>query len=172
MEEWKDIKDYEGDYQISNLGRVKSVKFRNEKILKLQINKNGYCRICLYKKENKKQKMLLIHRLLAQAFLGLDFDSDLVVNHKNHIRSDNNIDNLEIVNIRENASYKKRKPTSKYAGVGWHKNIKKWQVRIVINKELLHLGYFETEEQAHKVYLDALVKYDITNKYSEYEKTN
>ncbi len=167
MEEiWKDIKGYEGDYQVSNLGNVKSLKFNMEKILKQTKHTNGYLKINLTK--NNNQKMFLIHRLLAQVFLGLDFDSDLMVNHKNHIKDDNNVNNLEIVSRRENLSYQKRKTTSKYAGVYYDKiRRNKWVSGIVVNKKRKHLGYFETEEQAHQAYLEALVKYDISNKYSK-----
>ena len=73
MEEWKDIKNYEGLYQISSLGRVKSLPkernngINNEIILKQCTDKKGYKRVNLYK--NKKSTRVLVHRLVAEAFL-------------------------------------------------------------------------------------------------------
>ncbi len=169
MEEiWKDIKGYEGHYQASNLGRIKSIKFNKEKILKHQIHKNEYVRVELT--INNTRKKIMVHRLVAHVFLGLDIESDLVVNHKNHIRSDNKIDNLEIVNNRENQSYLKINTTSKYVGVCFVKKIEKWQTYITINKKIIHLGIYDNEIEAHQAYLDALVKYNIENKYSERKK--
>jgi len=167
MEEiWKDIKGYEGDYQVSSFGRVKSIKrYKEGKILQNKKEKDGYLRNTLF--FNNKRKVYFNHRLVAQAFLGLDIESDLVVNHKNHITNDNRVENLEIVNVRENQSYLKRQTSSKYTGVCYHKPSKKWASEIRIDKKRLYLGRFNTEEEAHQAYLKALVKYDITNKYIE-----
>lgn len=101
---WKDIKNYEGLYQISNLGRVKSLprntnnQYKNGLILKPTI-KNGYVKIQL--KNKHKYKWFFIHRLVAQAFLN-DFSEKLQVNHKNGIKNDNRIKNLEMVTASEN----------------------------------------------------------------------
>ena len=70
MEEWKSIKDYEGLYEVSNMGRVKSLNYRNsgiEKILKLNKSKQGYLRITLNK--NGDRKTFQVHRLVAEAFI-------------------------------------------------------------------------------------------------------
>ena len=67
MEEiWKDKKDYEGSYQVSNLSRVKSIKFGKERILKQKIRR-GYYYVGLSK--NGKVKNYFVHRLVAEAFL-------------------------------------------------------------------------------------------------------
>ena len=81
-EEWKDIKGYEGLYQVSNLGRVKSLNYRrtgNEKILSLRKHKNGYVYIGLSK--NGKTKHLRVHRLVAETFIS-NPNNYLEVNHK------------------------------------------------------------------------------------------
>jgi hypothetical protein len=79
MEEiWKDIKGYEGMYQVSNLGRVKSFKKGKESILKNRENR-GYKSICLSIGDNKF-KGFSVHRLVALAFLG---ENNLPVNHIN-----------------------------------------------------------------------------------------
>ena len=67
---WKDIKGYEGKYQVSNKGRVRSLDYKGtkkKKLLKASTNKEGYIQIRLYK--NGKGKTYFIHRLVAQAFL-------------------------------------------------------------------------------------------------------
>ena len=69
MEEiWKDIKGYEGLYQVSNLGRLKSLNYKNsekERILKYGINTQGYLIVCLC--VNKQRKIFAVHRLVSQA---------------------------------------------------------------------------------------------------------
>lgn len=109
QEIWKDIPDYEGLYQVSNLGRIKSLKrivitednYKlpiHEKILK-QKTDNNYKRVQLWK--NGKGKFFLVHRLVAMIFLD-NYNESLQVNHKNGIKSDNNIINLEMVTAKEN----------------------------------------------------------------------
>ena len=92
-EVWKDIKNYEGLYQISNFGRIKSLHCKNEKIIKQILTKTcKYYTVGLYK--NKKRKTLLVHRLVAQAFI--PNPNNLVeVNHKDENKLNNCVDNLE-----------------------------------------------------------------------------
>ena len=94
---WKDIPNYEGMYQVSNLGRVKSLKFNKEKVLKPLPNRRGYCKVILCKGGAQKQKS--IHRLVLLAFVG---ESELEVNHINGIKTDNSLENLEYCTRREN----------------------------------------------------------------------
>jgi hypothetical protein len=72
MEEFRDIKGYEGLYQISNLGRVKSLHFKKEVVLVKAIHRTGYFKINLSK--DNKRKTRLVHQLVAESFL-------------NHVRS-------------------------------------------------------------------------------------
>ena len=106
IEEWIPIKGYEGLYEVSNLGRVRSNpkirdgKYRNEfKILKPRINYLGYYEICLSKNNNPDPRT--IHELVAQHFIG-ERPNKMVINHKNHNKLDNKISNLEYCTQKEN----------------------------------------------------------------------
>ena len=113
MEEiWADIKNYEGLYKISNLGRVKSLPrngtIKKEKILKTYFDKDNYEIVTLSKNNvNKKRR---IHRLVAEAFL-LNPNNYPVINHKNHNPKDNNVNNLEWCTEEYNARYSRKKKT-------------------------------------------------------------
>lgn len=90
-EVWKDIFGYGGDYQVSNLGRVRSCKRKSWKILKPIKLSNGYKAVNLY---SDKRCLEYVHRLVAQAFIPNPSDY-LYVNHKNEVRTDNRVSNLE-----------------------------------------------------------------------------
>jgi hypothetical protein len=103
VEEWKDIEDYEGIYQISNIGRCKSlgrtieavngVIYRYKTIiLKQQTCKQGYKKVTLG--TYKRKKSFLVHRLVANAFID-NPENKPQINHKNCIKGNNNIENLE-----------------------------------------------------------------------------
>jgi len=111
MEIWKDIKGYEGKYQVSNLGRVKSLERKTkylkslksvkETFLKERINRYGYVQAILY---NDKPKTVYTHRLVAIAFIpNTENKSD--VNHKNGIKIDNREENLEWATRKENINH-------------------------------------------------------------------
>lgn len=109
---WKDIKGYEGRYQVSNLGRARSLDWvqpsgRKHKGVLLQPapEKDGYMLITLHK-EGGGQKTPKIHRLVAEAFIPKETDdSKNQINHKNEVKSDNRVDNLEWVTPAENVNY-------------------------------------------------------------------
>ena len=101
QEIWKDIEGYEGLYQVSNLGKIKSIQYLNRvnnksyprnKILKIIINEKGYLKVDLYKL--KKKKRFRIHRLIAQAFIP-NPNNFPEINHINGNKQDNSINNLE-----------------------------------------------------------------------------
>lgn len=104
MEEWKDIIGYEGIYKISNTGKIKSLSrefvrsnnrnfITKEKILINGLNSRGYVSITLYNKDKVKKK-LLVHRLVAEAFIE-NKENNPVINHINGIKTNNNASNLE-----------------------------------------------------------------------------
>lgn len=100
-EEWRDIKGYEGHYQVSNLGRVKSLKYGKEVFLKPWVSKKGYKQVGLTK--NCKRKIIPIHKLVALSFC--DGDYTLQVNHIDGCKSNNTSKNLEWVTLQENIKH-------------------------------------------------------------------
>lgn len=102
MEEWRDIKGYEGLYQVSTMGRVKSIRYGKERILKPNEDGWGYFRVRLFK--NGQRKAYKVHRLVAEAFLD-NPDNLPQVNHKNEDKSDNRVENLEFCDCRYNINY-------------------------------------------------------------------
>lgn len=105
QEIYKDIVGYEGLYQVSNLGNVKSFKYGKQRILKPGVNKCGYLNLNLW--INSFSKNFKIHRLVAKAFIE-NIDNKEYVNHINGIKTDNRVENLEWCTASENQlhSYK------------------------------------------------------------------
>lgn len=109
-EEWKDIQGYNGYYQVSNLGRVKSLsrnkwcskKTSKEILMKTRIGNNGYKKVGL--SINSKQKTVSVHKLVAQAFIP-NPNNYPVINHKDENPLNNRADNLEWCTYSYNSSY-------------------------------------------------------------------
>lgn len=101
MEIWKDIKGYEGLYQVSNMGRVWSVK--TQRYLHGSWDKDGYIKLTLTAK-NGKRKTERTHRLVALAFLDKPEGCN-VVNHLNGCRTDNRVENLEWTTVQGNTKH-------------------------------------------------------------------
>lgn len=103
---WKDIQGYEGLYQVSNLGEVRSLKYKgrnNIKILKGASDKDGYRRVALFDKE-KCRKEYRIHRLVAEAFIP-NPENKPQVNHIDGNKINNKSDNLEWATQEENMQH-------------------------------------------------------------------
>lgn len=171
---WKDITGYEGLYQVSNFGNVKSL----ERLVKGKINNrlqkenilskglvgklgNQYYAVTLC--DNKKRKQIKISVLVAMAFLnhipnGYD---GLTVDHIDNNPLNNNVNNLQVITKRENSS-KDRKGISKYTGVTFNKKSNKWRSQIWINGKNKTLGSFDDELEAHRAYQKELKQYEKT----------
>lgn len=120
-EEWRDVVGYEGLYQVSNTGKVRSMNYRRSGAARdlVQTLTNGYPIVCL--SASGKQKNHTVHTLVAAAFLGNRPDG-YEVNHINAVKNDNRIENLEYVTPSENSYYREafkviRHP---YLGMEWH----------------------------------------------------
>jgi len=146
-------------YQVSNLGNIKSL-INKPIILKLDTDNYGYHTVKLSK--NCVVTKVKVHILVAEAFLDHKTDGTniLTIDHINNIRTDNNVNNLQIITNRENSSkdIDKTKTSSKYIGVTRERN--KWRARIRINNKKVHLGTFEDEYNAHLAYQSALKNYN------------
>jgi hypothetical protein len=155
MENWKDIPNYEGLYQINENGDVKSINYKNtnkEGILKPCINTSGYKMVVLMK--NNKRKSYYIHKLVAITFLNhKPCGMKQVINHIDFNKLNNNLNNLEIITQVENVNKRRIKTSSNYEGVSFHKNSKKWISRITIENKSVYLGIFLTEKEAYDKYL-------------------
>lgn len=167
MEIWKDIEGFEGLYQVSNLGQVKSLARKYvgklDKIMKPAI-RNQYPMIELFK--DKKGVCYSVHRLVASAFIEKDDDRNLV-NHINKIKTDNRACNLEWVNQTENDSHKSLfyQKTSKYAGVHFDKSKGKFISTAYLNKKQIKLGAFIDELEAYKARVKFYKDNNIKNRY-------
>ena len=158
MEEiWKDIPNYEGLYQVSNLGKIKSFNSGKEKELKLIKHSKGYLKITLCK--NKIQKRFLVHQLVAMTFLSHNPNGyKLVIDHINSNKSDNRLENLKIVSQRENFSKERTSKSGLPVGICFYKKTNKFMARIGFSNKYKHLGYFSTSEEASSAYQQELNK--------------
>lgn len=112
VEIWKDIEDYKGLYQVSNLGRVRSLdridalgRLRKGKVLAYNLVGAGYLQVGLHRDGKVEQK--LVHRLVSEAFLP-NPDNLPEVNHKDEDKTNNNISNLEWCTMLYNNAYNGR----------------------------------------------------------------
>ena len=103
---WKDIKGYDGLYQASNLGRIRSLNFKRtgkEKLLKPSLNRNGYQQVKLCK--NGKAKRYFVHRLVYEAFNG-EIHEGMQVNHKDENPQNNILSNIDtLMTPKENMNW-------------------------------------------------------------------
>ena len=107
-------------------------------------NKGGYKTLCI------NRKNYLVHRVIAYLFLRLDIDNPKqIIDHIDRNPSNNKIENLRIVTYTQNQWNIGSK------GYNFRKDKNKWRARIKVDGKELHLGHFDTEEEARQAYLDA-----------------
>ena len=143
MEQWKPIEGYEGLYEISNLGNVRAlekswvtgkgtVRHQKEKILKLAKDTNGYLQLNLYK--DGKYKYFRVHRLVALHFLPNPNNYN-EVNHKDEVKTNNIVSNLEWCSRQYNAEYSLSKPILQINKEA-NEVIREWPSIIQVEREL------------------------------------
>jgi hypothetical protein len=175
---WKDIPGYEGLYQASSLGKIKSLKYnsgKKEKELIACDDGKGY--LCLGLNKNKKRNTFKVHKLIAMTFLNhIPNGHKTVIDHINNNRKDNRVCNLQLITNRENASKDRNNYTSKNIGVFWSKKDSRWVSKIYIEGKAYYLGYFKDEIKASEKYqkvlkdwIDKKVKPIIREKTSTYK---
>ena len=102
-EQWRDVEGYDGVYQVSDLGRVRSRKSGEWKMLRPGKDMDGYLMVVLCK--DGKTSTRKVHRLVAQAFIPNDDETKTIINHRNSIRDCNRVDNLEWCDYQYNNTY-------------------------------------------------------------------
>ncbi len=157
IETWKDIPSYEGKYQCSDFGNIKSLNYnhtKKEKLFTPVVNSRGYLCVILWK--DGKQKGRTVHSIVAQCFLGHSPDKyNVVIDHKDNNPLNNNVDNLQLTTQRHNSS-KDRKSTSGYTGVCWDKRASKWFAQIRIDGKKKSIGHFNCPIAASQAYQNEL----------------
>ena len=162
MEMWKDIKGYEGVYKVSDFGRVKSLsradsanRKRLGSIRSIAVNGRGYS--CLTLCKDGKNKSFNIHQLVAIAFLNHSLcGHEIVVDHIDNDKSNNHLNNLQLITNRKNCSKDKKGGSSRYTGVSFDSKINKWVARIYIDNKYKFIGSFLSEKEAAAAYNNAL----------------
>jgi hypothetical protein len=156
-EEWKDIVGYEGIYQVSNKGRVRTFRHKDgfvgfkitdePKIMSLISHGNGYLYVSLM--NNDVRKNHYVHRLVAEAFIG-NIPKGHVINHLDYDKSNNSSDNLEIVSQKENVHYSLANMKKPKKRVGDYYIVDRGG-RYEVTVKLKYIGTYKTIEEARKV---------------------
>lgn len=163
-EMWKPIPNFEGLYEISNLGRVRSldrevrcgsrgVRKLKGRLMKIRLPTKTlrYCSVSLRK--NSTQKTITIHRMVAARF-DPEWDCSLEVDHIDGDIMNNRIDNLRMSTSQQQKFNSKSRgnSTSTFKGVSWDKRRDKWRSKIVIDGKEIFIGYFNCEKTAAIAY--------------------
>lgn len=163
---WRPIKDYEGLYEVSNMGEVRSVKERQGSRLKDRVN--GCLSLRLYRQykglilyKNKKRKGFLVHRLVADAFIP-NPNNYAEVNHINEDKLDNRAENLEWVTHAQNIAYSRN----------IEKAYSKISVEILVYKDNTLIGEYPSIKEtarAMKLDFDTIRRRILTNSSKKYK---
>lgn len=175
MEEvWKDVVGWEGLYQVSNLGKVRSLdrhvkgRLKNGKnikgrILVLRYDKDGYLTVHLRDCDNNKNKLCKVHRLVAEAFIP-KIDGKDNIDHINSIRDDNRVENLRWCTNKENINFPTARENRRIAVKNSYNKYpelrklrsdtltKNKKIKIKVFKEGIFIGFFNSILEFAKEY--------------------
>jgi len=166
-EEFREVSGYGGDYQVSNLGRVLSLKHGKERILKQSFDTSGYLKVGL--RENEIQSTKRVHKLVAIAFLNhIPNGYKTVVDHVDNDKQNNHVNNLQLISNRENCTKNSRKSIGKYKGVTYRENKNIWVGQVAFRGKVHFTRSVETEAQAYELYKELLNELGLVN----YNKIN
>tara|TARA_R110002167_G_C12366771_1_gene623723 strand:+ start:37 stop:594 length:558 start_codon:yes stop_codon:yes gene_type:complete len=168
---WKDIKDYEGIYQVSNTGKIKSLEREvyhsrhgtinlKEKLKQFTKHKDGRFQVTLSFEGVNKMKM--VSNLVAEHFKSTTEIRDCII-HLDKNNSNNNVDNLKYVTRRDVAFIRESKSkykTSKKFGVWFEKSKNRYRASITMKGKQKTLGTFKTEKEASEAYKKAYILND------------
>lgn len=145
IEIWKDIPGYKGRYQASNLGEIKSLNYHREnreKILSQVTGKSGYKRVMLY--DGIKRKSFRVNRLIAQTFIP-NPDNLPCVNHKDEVKTNNCVKNLEWCDEKYNSNYGNRNIKVSKSKQG-HKNPSSRKIMCINTSEIFECIKYATDK--------------------------
>ena len=161
---WKPVIGYEGLYEVSSYGRVKSLckydsrnRFREERILKLCANRLGYLKVGL--SSNNKTKKYLVHRIVAEAFIP-NPNNLPIINHRDENPSNNNVDNLEWCTAKYNSNYGTRNDRIRATrlrngtstGLSREEYSKKWYQEHKNEQDKWHKEYYQENKDKRREY--------------------
>ena len=164
IEEWRPVVGYEGLYEVSNTGRVRSLdkydsmnRFLRGRILRLFTDGLGYLRAQLY--SNSKRKSFLVHRLVAQAFIP-NPDNLPQVNHRDENPSNDNVENLEWCDAKYNSNYGTRNDRIRTTrlrngtstGLSREEYSKKWYQEHKNEQDKWHKEYYQENKDKRREY--------------------
>jgi len=153
MEDYKEIELFETQLRVYRSGYIwRLIKVSNSfgkkgewKLAKGCVSNTGYLRTEL------TGKKVSLHRIIAYTYLGLDInDKKIQIDHKNRIRTDNRVENLEIVTNQQNQFNR-----SNTKGYSFDKKTGKYRAQIKVNRKKIHLGCYDTKEEASNAYQKA-----------------
>lgn len=142
-EEYRAIENYD-KYEVSNVGNVRNKK--TGRVLKPGTNEKGYHTVSL-SDENKTLKTLRIHRLVAETFLE-NLQNKPVIDHIDSNKLNNNVTNLRYATLSENGMNKQINSNNTSGVKGVRYENKKWRATIEIDGVKIHIGYYNTMEEA------------------------
>ena len=155
-ENWKKIENIDGDYMISDLGNMVNVRTGK------RVGAIGHDRYVHFMgKQDGKVKNFKVHQLVWDAFGGKSYDGKrIVIDHINNIRSDNRIENLQLLKFRDNCNKGIKVGRSEVMGISWNTAKQRWLAQISLGGQRFVLGFRRTIDEAKSLYDEALFRFE------------